>query len=259
MKLILFLFYSTPLLATFVLNPLDPKIFCNGIFLEKNRFVNFRVGYVTEHVFQTGCKQEFKREDEDKKKIMDIQMLNYYGLFTFNILSRLDLYGFAGSSTMELDNQIFPERELSWGAGAKLLLFEKNCFALAIDGKYLFTSQNPSYFIVDQEVASLITNLQLDYQEEQISLALAYKTSFFVPYIGATYFNCKVTPCSSNVVMFFPNDDFYYQYEFKTFVSKKNWGLVLGASLYACEKASFTIEARHFDQNSINGSFQIQF
>lgn len=258
MRYLFLFFYSSPLLATFVLNPLDPREFCDGIFCEKNRWVNFRVGYVTEYVYKAGCKQEYKREDEETE-ILTTNMLNYFGLFTLNICSRVDLYGFAGSMRMELDDQIFPKREPAWGVGIKALLFEKNCFALAIDGKYLFTQQKPTYFIVEQMLAPLVTKLGLDYTEEQLSLAIAYKTSLFTPYIGVTYFDCKVTPNSAMGIAALPNEDEEFQFEFKTFVSKKNWGLVLGASLFSCEKASFTIEARQFDQSSINGSVQIQF
>ena len=128
MRYLFLIFYSSSLFATFVLNPIDPKNFCNGLFIEKKHWAALRVGYVTEYVYKAGCKQEFKREEEETE-ILHTKMLNYFGIITLNILSRVDLYGFAGSVRMELDDQIFPKREPAWGVGIKALLFEKNCFA----------------------------------------------------------------------------------------------------------------------------------
>lgn len=258
MRYIFFLFFPFQIFATFVSNPSDPYLFQDGLFFGKNNWGSFRLGYVTEYVYKASCKQEFKREGE-KAETMNTKMLNYFGVITFNILSRVDLYGIVGSSRMELDDQIFPKREPAWGLGLKALLLNMECFDFTLDFKFLLTEQKPTYFIVDQMLSPLFTKLHFDYREEQIAFAFSYKTSFFVPYIGSTYFDCKLTPSSANGYATLPNIDFTYPFEFKTFVSRKHWGLVLGASIYACEKASLTLEARHFDQSSVNARLEVRF
>lgn len=258
MRTFIFIFYSFPIFATFVSNPSDPFLFQDGIFFCKNNWGSFRIAYVTEYVYKASCKQEFKREGE-KTQTMDTKMLNYFGVITFNILSRVDLYGIAGSLRMELDDQIYPKREPAWGLGLKILLLKTDCFDFSIDGKFLISEQKPTYFIVEQQLSPLITKLHFNFREEQLALAFSYKTPFFVPYIGITYFYCKLTPSSANGYAELPNMDFIYPFEFKTFVSRKNWGLVLGGAIYACEKAALNLEARHFDQSSVNARLEVRF
>lgn len=251
------IFSSSSLFALFVSNPSDPVLFKTGLYFGENKWVHVRLGYVTEYIYKNRCKLEFKREiNEDSFSTM----LNYYGIFTLNLFCRWDLYGIIGSSKMEIDNQIFPQRELAWGLGTKVLLFQTYKFDLSLDLKYFITEQKPHYYIIEEMLANIVySKLYLDYQEWQVSLACSYKTDYFIPYIGLTYFNCKLSSRGGMYNLELPNIPYEFSLYYDSCVSRKNWGLVLGVTLIGCEKVSFTLENRNFDQSSINGSLQIQF
>jgi len=259
MKYLFSLLFTFPLFGIFVSNPSDTHLFQDGFFLGKCDWLTFRLGYVNEYVLKSRCKYEFQREGEPTEKL-DAEMLNYYGVATFNILSRLDLKVIGGSVRMEIDEQIFPKREPAWGVGAALLLFKSCLFDFTIDGKYLCSYQKPTYFVIEDMLAPLVdTKLQLDYEEWQVSLAMSYKTDCIIPYIGVTYFDCRLKPNCYDLLVTLPNIPFLFDVTYKSFNSRKNWGLVLGASIYACDRASLTIEARNFDQTSVNGILQVRF
>lgn len=259
MRFFFTLFFSLPLFGIFVSNPSDPHLFQDGLFVGKCNWLSFRLGYVNEIVLKGRCKYEFQKKGNPTEKL-DTQMLNYYGVATFNLLSRLDIQIIGGSVRMEIDEQIFPKREPAWGLGGKLLLFKSCYFDFSFDGKYLSSHQKPTYFVVQDMLAPLVdTKLQLDYEEWQLSLAMSYKTDCIIPYIGVTYFDCRLKPNCYDLLLSLPNIPLLFDATYKSFNSRKNWGLVLGASIYACDRASLTIEARNFDQTSVNGILQVRF
>jgi len=249
------IFSSSSLFALFVSNPSDPALFKTGLFFGKNKWVHVRVGYVSEYVYNSRCISIRDTEENTYST-----MLSDYGLVILNLFCRWDLYTIIGSSKMEIDDQIFPERELAWGLGTKVLFFKTCKFDISLDLKYRYTEQKPDYYIIEDTLVNIVySKLQLDYEQWQASLACSYKTGCFIPYIGLTYFDCRLSSKSGMYNLELPNIPYEWSRYYDSCVSKKNWGLVLGVTLIACDKVSFTLESRNFDQSSINGSLQIQF
>lgn len=244
-------FYFFPAFGVFVGNGSDPTLFNTG-----KDFFSIRVGYLSEYVFQGKCKDEFKKIDAT---ISDFKNFTNLGILTLNFFSWVDINGFVGSSRMEIDNTLYPKREPAWGLGLKTLIF-KTCFIdLSLDLKYFNTQQKPTYIISEDIFYPIVSNLKFNYEEWQGALCLSYKTHYLVPYIGATYFNCKLAPNARLGLIRIPQYDMLHDFEITSSDSRENWGLVFGVSLIALKKVSLTLESRFFDQTSINGSIQLRF
>lgn len=238
-------------------NPAEPGLMKKGIWL-KPGWCSFRAGYLDDWVYQQRFQDEFKLEGVTHTRTF-LKLSTYAGLLTINIKNGFDLYGIVGSSRLQLDQEIFTKRALSWGVGSKFILFRRQDFFIGADAKYFQTNQKPRYFIVDGAPYNIVSNYRLKYKEVQASCGMSYRAWVFAPYINATYILTHVEPEPAVVLVRLPETDEIVDVESKSIVSKKHWGMALGLSLIDSSKATFAIEWRLFNQNAVNVNGEIRF
>jgi len=252
-----FILSVSSLSAMLVGNPAEPNLMKKGIWFEPSR-ISFRIGYLDDWVYQQRFQHEFKDEDVRHTRTF-LKLSTYAAMLTVNFLNTFDLYGHVGSSRLQIDEEIFTKRALSWAVGGKLVLFKRGNFYLGTDAKYFQTDQKPRYFVVEGLPFNIISHYRLKYQEIQAALGMSYKASIFAPYINATYILTRVEPEPAVVLVRFPDMDEIVDIESKSIICKKRWGMALGFSLVDSAKAALSFEWRTFNQNAVNVNGELRF
>jgi hypothetical protein len=253
--LLLLPFFS--LSALFIGNPAEPALLNQGIWT-RSSWGAFRVGYLDDWVYQQRFRDEFKLEGVTHTRT-HLKLSTYAGMATFNFKKRLDLYGIVGSSRLQIDEEIFTKRALSWSVGAKLVFLKHKNFFLGTDLKYFETNQKPKYFVVEGLPYNIVSNYRLKYKEIQAALGMSYRAWIFAPYINGTYILTHVDPEPAVVLVRLPDVNEIVDVESKSIICKKRWGAALGLTLIDSAKASLSFEWRFFNQNAINLNGEIQF
>ena len=261
MKLFLpFLFafcFCLDIFAIHVKNPADPTYFQQGLFYKINKKPAWGI--------KTCCFYDkiYKGRYEDEYKTIgsnpaDIELSTIGGAIYFNMRNRLDVVGLVGYSQMKLDKMFYTHRCPSWGGGASLLLLQAHHIYLTLDGKYFRTDQKSDYFLCDEQVAQIIGDLELQYEEIQIALTLGYKIEFLIPYIGMTYLHSTIDPNPPSGILQIPGTEYLVDYQTSKATSRRNWGMLVGCSLVDHKMMSLTLESRFFDQNAyhVSGTFR---
>ncbi len=253
----LFSLLFSPLSAMLVGNPAQPILVEKGIWTPRY-WCSFRVGYLDDWVYKQRFRDEFKLEGVTHTRTF-LKLSTYAGIATLNFKNRLDLYGIVGSSRLQIDEEIFTKRALSWAVGSKLVwLKHKNLF-FGADVKYFETNQKPKYFVVDGMAYNIVSNYRLRYKEIQGALGMSYRAWMFAPYVNATYILTHIQPDPPIVLVRFPDMDEIVDLESKSIVGKKHWGMALGLTLVDSSKASLSFEWRVFNQNAIDVNGEIRF
>lgn len=242
--------------AIFVGNPLDPTFYTEGLFSNCAKNVSIRVGYVQEFIYKGTYKDEFINTDSTPSQT---QLSTYAGILTFNFYNRLDVYGILGNTNIRMDRDFFEKRRISWGLGTKATLYRRSNFAIGIDGKYFQVKFKPRYLLYQGIPGSVLTDFSLEYVEAQGCLAISYASKLISPYIGATYFFSKIMPCPRSFLVEIPNLEAVYEFELKTSINRKRWGMVIGASILGSQKMTLNLESRVFDQNGVNITGELRF
>ena len=238
-------------------NPAQPNLTARGIWT-KPYWVSFRFGYLDDWIYKQRFQDEFKLGGVRHTRTF-LKLSTYSGIITLNFVDRLDLYGLVGSSRLQIDEEIFTKRALSWSAGAKAVLFKQGNFFLGADAKYFQTLQKPRYFVVDGFPFNIVSNYRLKYQEIQAALGMSYRAWIFAPYINATYILTHIEPEPAVLLVRFPDMDEIVDIESKSIICKKPWGMALGLTLVDCCIATLSFEWRVFNQNAINVNGEIRF
>lgn len=253
----IFVLSFSSLSALLVGNPAQPALLGKGLWL-RSSWCSFRVGYMGDWVYQQRFEDEFKLEGIDHTRT-HLQLSTYAGMATLNFTNRLDLYGIVGSSRMQIDEEIYTKRALSWAVGAKLVFLKHRNFFLGTDIKYFETNQKPKYFVVDGLPYNIVSDYRLKYKEIQAALGMSYRAWIFAPYINATYILTHINPDPAVVLVRLPDMNEIVDVESKSIIGKKHWGMAIGLTLLDCSKASLSVEWRAFNQNSIDVNGELRF
>lgn len=244
------------LAAMLVGDPAQPALEKCGLIFQKPYSVSFRAGYVDDWVYE----QKFQESSEDSNIIRALfKISTYAGQLTFNFAHRLDLYGLVGSSRLQIDEEIFTKRALSWGTGAKLIILKSGNFYLGTDFKYFETRQKPRYFVIEGLPYNVVNLYYLHYQEVQAALGIAYQISFFVPYINVTYLKATMEPIPRVVLVRIPDMNEKADFPTARMRGENNWGMALGLSLIDNKRFSFGLEWRTFNQSALDWNFDFRF
>lgn len=238
-------------------NPAQPSLLGKGIWTQ-NSWCSFRVGYLDDWVYKQRFQDEFKLEGVTHTRTF-LELSTYAGIANLNLKNRVDLYGIVGSSRLQIDQEIFTKRALSWAVGTKLILLKHKNLFFGTDFKYFETSQKPKYFVVDGLPYNIVSNYRLQYKELQAAAGLSYRAWMFSPYINATYILTRIEPDPLVALVQLPDLDEIVDVDSKSIICKKKWGMALGLTLVDCAKASLSFEWRGLNQNAIDVNGEIRF
>lgn len=252
-----FLLLVSPLSAMFIGNPAEPGLMKKGLWFESS-WGSFRAGYIDDWVYQQRFQDEFTLEGITYPQTY-LKFSTYAALLTLNIKNGFDLYGIVGSSRLQIDDEIFTKRALSWGVGGKFILFRKKNFYVGVDAKYFQTDQKPRYFIVEGAPYTIESNYRLKYREVQAALGISYRAWVFAPYVNGTYIFTRIEPEPAIALVRLPDANELVDVESKSIIGKERWGMALGLSLVDNSKATLAFEWRFLNQNAININGEIRF
>lgn len=253
---ITFLFLNTKLQGLVVGNPSDPALYSNGLFSCGCKKYSLKAGFLYNNVYKGRFKEKFAALESTPS---DIKYHLLAGEITLNFFNRLDIYSILGTTNLQIDDMIHTDRHFAWSVGLKAILFKIKCFDFSFDGKYFQTNQRPKFLISDKITYPLVSSFIEKLQEYQASLALSYRTSLLIPYIGATFLYSTITPSTRVGTILLPDGDKTF-FQTSESITRNMWGMVVGISVINRKKqATLNLESRLFDQNAFAFVATIRF
>ncbi len=252
----LFLFlFSAPLFGAFVGNPANPLLFKKGLIFQKPHLV-FRAGYIFDDIYQGRLRDRVKIQGSTPTHLA---LRSNLGIVTLTLTKHADFYGFVGESMMSVDRSIFSSSHLAWGGGVKLSLLHLHHWVFGGDVKYFNTSPSIHHLLIDQKPATIVTSFSLRYEEWQGAFLVSYGDKFLIPYGGVSYLFATFTPEPNSGLLQIPGQQDLIDFRSRASENRHKWGMVLGVSLAANEKAALNLESRLFGQNAYTVSGEMRF
>jgi hypothetical protein len=251
----LFFFHSSAL-AFWVGNPADPVMMKKGILFSDFKGFSLRSGFLYDQIFHSTFNDEFASIESEPSSV---KLNTFAAVVTANIASTLDVYGILGGAQMGIDDSMYLPRRFAWGAGARAIIFETRKFKLSADLKYFYTVQEPEYFVIDNNPATLLTEYSLSYREWQAALSATVRFGVFYPYLGITYLQAKINPSHSMGVIEVPNFEMGFEFDSRSAINQDRWGGVAGITVVSAKTISLSIESRFINQTAVNVSAEIRF
>ncbi len=277
-RFLLALLFCPALLALPVSNPANPALYNNGLICSDpcNLFswreaIGVRFGFYGDYVYERHMEVE-----EGQRRFGDV---NHVGLFTnagtvvFNTCRNLEAYGIIGVTNAEIfmDGGLYSNDTtmiqleisptLSWGVGARGILWDYRHFRLGAEAQFQFMKPNFENMIryASGDVTYLSRARRTMYREWQAGLGAAYEARVggvaFIPYMAAKVAGGKFS---------FRDFQFTFQdtdivYTLRTLVPKKIWGYAVGMTCLLCERIGITAEGRFADENALYVDGQFRF
>lgn len=245
--------------AMLVGNPAEPAIAKEGIFTQPSCWCTARVGFFEDYVYNQRFVDKFEIAGNQEENKTIAKLATNAGIATVNFKERLDLYGLAGTSKMQVNQEIYSSMQPCWGVGGKLLILEAYSFYIGIDVKYFATYQKPLYFVGDGYAYNVSEDFTLSYSETQTSIGVSFLTRQISPYIYLTYLIADFEPHPMKALVRMPTEDLYTDADCNSSKTQRRFGLALGATLLSKEKALLAIESRMFNQNAIDVKLELKF
>ena len=239
-------------------NPAQPFLQKTGIVDERPSWWSFRIGYLGDYTYNQAFRDEFRIQGV-KTTITEMQLWTQSGVITFNIRNRIDLYAILGSSRMQLDKEMTTQRNFAWGLGGKVILFHSGRIRGGVDVKYFHTNQKPLYFISEHLPYNVVSPFLLRYHEIQFAFGLSYRSTYFSPFVNATYLLAKIEPDPLIALVRLPMMDLEVDVSSKSVIGIKRWGMAAGVTLIDSRKATLAAEWRGFNQNSVSVTGELRF
>jgi hypothetical protein len=255
--LLTFLFASTALFSFVIGNPSQPSFNTEGLISSESAPLSFRAAYLDDYVYTQHFIGQFSPNLDQKPPVA--QCSTNAALLTCNLFRSVDLYGIVGSAQMQIDEEVFGQRELAWGIGTKVVMYRGRSICLGCDFKYFQTEQTPLFLVSGGFPLDVATPFNLRYTEYQGAIGLSYQTSFLCPYIQGTYLSAKLEPTPHVFLVRVPGSDDKMDASISSFIGKDRWGMAVGATLIMGSRGSLAIESRFFNQNAIDVSLEVRF
>lgn len=180
------------------------------------------------------------------------------GYLILSLNNRLDLFSTLGASSFSIDTstssinsgieggraKIDSSTAFSWSAGARLTLLELGDTTLGLETQY-FQFKPLITRVSVTDAFGIYTNQHIKYWETQVGLGISHRIDNLVPYAAIKWSNAKAK-----------STDMAAMAHLK---SSKRWGVAIGTTLVACEKASVTAEGRFGDEKALHVNAQIRF
>ena len=239
-------------------NPAQPDLMPKGVVPFKNKVWSLRAAFVDDYIYSQHFKGDIELAGEEEKP-PSVSISTEMAQVTLNYARRLDIYGLAGSSKMQMYQEVSARRQFSWGAGAKAIIFEIDCFRMGADFKYFQSDQKPLFLVSSGLALDIKSDLMLFYREYQGSFGVAYQSGLFCLYTNGTYINAKFEPNQYIFLISVPGYTDPMDAMINSFSASNPWGLAVGATLVMGCKGTLTVESRFFNQNAINASLELKF
>ncbi|MDP1609144.1 MAG: hypothetical protein Q8L98_07515 [Chlamydiales bacterium] len=242
-------------------NPGQPLIQKYGVLQSCPTWWSLRAGYLSDFIYRAKFKDEFPSLDTPKTSSY-VQLSTDAALLTLNIKNVFDFYGIVGSAAMQLDHEVYTNKEFAWGVGGKFIFFRSGSIRLGADFKYFETDQKPLYFVSDALTYNVESDFHLRYSETQVAVGAAYRTKLLSPYLQVTYLISKLDPHPYVAAVRIPLAEFAdtpADIDSKSVIGSKRWGLAVGATIISGSKGSLTLESRMINQNAVDLTGEIRF
>jgi hypothetical protein len=245
--------------CTFIGNPALPALEHLGLIRECPDWWSIRLAYFGEYVYDQKFHEEFVIDDVVQTS-SDVKLWTQAGILTFNLLSRIDLYGIVGGTRLKIDNDVLTKQHFAWGFGTKIIILQENCFRLGCDIKYFQSEQKPNFIQSENLAYNVTEDFYFKYHEIQAAIGVSYQRKYISPYANVSYLIAKLNPQPTDkVYVRLPMMNVEVDVPIKSATTSNHWGLAIGANIIDLEKATIAIEWRALNQNSINASFEIRF
>jgi len=242
-------------------NPGQPVIQRYGVVRSAPSWWSFRAGYLSDYIYRAKFQDEFKFANTATSSSY-IKLSTDAALITLNFKNVVDFYGIAGSARLQLDHEVYTNREFAWGFGGKFIFFRAGALRVGADFKYFETSQKPLYFVSDGFAYNIESDFHLQYSEIQAAIGMSYRIPLLSPYIQVTYLISKLEPHPYIAAVRLPQANFGdtpVDIISKSVIGQKRWGLAVGATIISAGKSSLTLESRMFNQNAVDLTGEIRF
>lgn len=244
-------------------NPAEPDMLSTGLFTrDRGDCAGMRFGYRGDFVANKYLKFN---ESEDH---VDFYTTGTNAITaTLNLWNRLDLFGLIGETDVHFDTStsfggllgeviVQSDRQLSYGWGAKWIIWNCGSTALSIEGQYQNFRANlrQATLLVPalDEPVIIITEthaFRVTYHEYQFSLGISHRIGHLVPYVAVKYSNeiaelrdhTKIT--NFNVKM----------------KNRRKFGLAIGISLFEACGIEITAEGRFINEEALSIIGQFRF
>ena len=226
-------------------NTAAPQILQKGLFIPEECWVNLRLGYEGDFVF-----------DARLGSVDSYTQTANSGTATLNILERLDLYGVFGSSQScmhwrfhdlagDVHNaQMETTHAFLWGFGGRAILLEWGNWDLGCGGRYSSVNNPISWLTVDGSHAST-QGAHSRWRQWQVNADISYHIDLFTPYIGVKY---GIGKTAIGAIAATGN-----------FESKCPVGLDLGCALSNGKYFMLNVEARLINEEALTISGDLRF
>lgn len=260
MKLFFLLALCSVHLSAFVIgNPGQPALDTKSLFLPDYKKVSMRVGYIDDYVYSQHFTNAFSTVPSNEKPAVGKLSTNTAQV-TLNFIEKVDLYGIIGSAQLQLDEEVYFQRQLAWGLGVKWVVYTLDKFRIGADFKYFETTQKPLFLVSSGLPLDIATSdLQLCYSEYQVALGFSYVSEWLCPYIAGTYLSSDTDPKPSRFLVHVPGLQTLMDAEIPSHLNKSSWGAAVGATLLMGSKGTLAVESRFMNQNAISATLELRF
>ena len=256
----LFVLLSSLLHASPVGNPSFPRILQKGFFIPSDVWINARVGYEGDFIYDGRLKQEI----ESSGRVDNYKQFTNSATTTLNILDRLDLYGVFGSSQTRAEwrfttaagvlHNVNMETHYNflWGIGARALLLEWGKTNLGMGGRYSSCNYKPVWLTIDGANES-VAGTHAMWKEWQVNLDVSYEIDLFIPYIGVKYSSATTKLGTFHTAISSNGSGKNH------FTNRVPVGLYLGCTLSTGKYFMLNVEGRLIDEEAVTVSGDVRF
>lgn len=255
MRKYLFLFLVPfSLFAIYQGNPAEPQIIESGFFLSNDKFLNFKIGYQGDWVRD----RKMKSIANNKGRIDRFEIHMDQGVFTMDILDRLEAYVSYGSFSAELSHRPEPDggrREyqshdrMTLGGGLRFILMQWGSTIVGVDGAMQYANPRMKWSALDGTPSA--KPCRLNYMEYQTSIAITEVIGIFFPYLGVSYsgVHAHLDRIPSFIL---PNAHIKMR-------NRERYGLALGCALSSGKKVDLNFEVRLFTEQALSLAGNVKF
>ena len=258
---------GSALYAAPVLNPAEPALITDGVFLCDDDCWGLKAGYRGNFVYD----RAFHKTSRNSNGYLP--NFNYYsnsGVLTLNLWDRVDIYGFVGAANLDIDGtlsngpgildaDLFTKTKTNWGVGAKVVLWE-TCWGcvgttyIGLDANYeRLNTSGLSHFDVGVPSDFSLSNAGLGFYETQVSLGIAHRICNLVPYIAVKWSNAGIT--GRGFLDGAGTDDI----NIPSAHASRHWGYAFGVTLVDANRMTVTAEARFVDETALSVAAEFKF
>lgn len=252
---------GSSLYAMAVLNPAEPALVTDGVFLcDVGDCWGVKFGYRGDFVVDRHMKN-------GEGYIGQFGINTNSGVLTLNFWDRLDVFGWVGAENWNTDGVdatpayviTHSKTNTVWGVGADVVLWE-TCWGTCGTTYLGLEAEYESFGTTRIDRASREgawvnpNNVGRRYKETQISLGLAHRINFLVPYIAVKWSNAVSSATGAGRIGTFTTGS-----NVGSARSRRNWGYAFGATLVDVNRMTVTAEARFVDETAYAVSADIRF